>query len=92
MLYRGPWKVAPEWANYYTVDYDGIAWWWESLPIFASEAGRWYTGGEDRDTKAPRLDCEIYPFLEARYRMAENEEDKLVEFVQKLHALLEEYG
>lgn len=26
------WSIAPDWANFYTIDSDGKRWWWENMP------------------------------------------------------------
>lgn len=48
---KSDWSNAPTWANYYTIDKNGVAYWWECIPHIDDETNMWVSdeGNADHD-------------------------------------------
>ena len=50
------WSTAPHWANWWAMDGDGTAWWYEDEPIPSRRYARWIVKGDGRSCAASNTD------------------------------------
>ena len=50
------WSTAPHWANWWAMDGDGTAWWYEDEPIPSRRYARWIVNGDGRNCAASNTD------------------------------------
>ena len=40
-MIKPDWNIAPDWANYYAEDYDGLTYWYMSKPTVDTDTDSW---------------------------------------------------